>query len=277
MRERVEVFGHQGVRHYALEGERLIPDTARGMTPYMAVASGEGFHWGRIPLIPLKSGEKEIPLIKRVGSLQDGLNAMLSDFANSMQEDARNTILVLKNYDGTDLGEFRKNLAAFGAVKVRYDGEVKGGVETLEMEVNAENYQIILTLFKKAIIENGMGYDAKDDRLAGNANQMNIQSMYSDIDLDANDMESELQAAFEEVLWFAKLHLVSSGRGDFGGERVQVLFNRDILINEAEAIAGCVASAGILSERTIIAQHPWVDDPLLEARRLEEERGALAE
>lgn len=30
-----------------------------------------------------------------------------------------------------------------------------------------------------------MGFDAKDDRLSGNPNQMNIQSMYSDIDTDA--------------------------------------------------------------------------------------------
>ena len=97
-----------------------------------------------------------------------------------------------RNYDGTNLGEFRKNLATFGAVKVLYDGETKGGVETLEISVNAENYKAILEIFKKALIENGMGYDAKDDRLAGNPNQMNIQSMYSDIDLDANDMETEL-------------------------------------------------------------------------------------
>ena len=98
---------------------------------------------------------------------------------------ARNTILVLKNYEGTNLGEFRRNLATYGAVKVRYDGETKGGVETLEVAVNAENYKSILELFKEALIENAMGYDAKDDRLSGNPNQMNIQSMYSDIDLDA--------------------------------------------------------------------------------------------
>ena len=42
-----------------------------------------------------------------------------------------------------------------------------------------------------------MGYDAKDDRIiVGNPNQMNIQSMYSDIDLDANGIETEFQAAF---------------------------------------------------------------------------------
>ena len=49
------------------------------------------------------------------------------------------------------------------------------------------------------MIENARGYDAKDDRLGGNPNQMNIQSMYSDIDLDANGMETEFQAAFEEL------------------------------------------------------------------------------
>lgn len=179
--------------------------------------------------------ECEIPLLKKVKTLQDGINVMLSDFENNMQEDARNTILVLKNYDGTNLGEFRKNLATYGAVKVRYDGETKGGVETLEIKVNAENYKAIIEIFKKAIIENGMGYDAKDDRLSGNPNQMNIQSMYSDIDLDANDMETELQAAFEEILWFVNAHLANTGQGNFDGEEVNIIFNRDILINESEA------------------------------------------
>ncbi len=106
---------------------------------------------------------------------------MLSDYMNGMQEDARNTILVLKNYDGENLGEFRKNLSTFGAVKVRDDG----GLETLSVEVNSENYKSILELMKKSLIENARGYDAKSDKLAGNPNQMNIQSMYSDIDLDA--------------------------------------------------------------------------------------------
>ena len=81
-----------------------------------------------------------------------------------------------------------------------------------------------------------MGYDAKDDRLSGNPNQMNIQSMYSDIDLDANDMETELQAAFEEILWFVNSHLANTGQGDFEGEEVTIIFNRDILINETEVI-----------------------------------------
>ena len=95
---------------------------------------------------------------------------MLSDFENNMQEDARNTILVIKNYDGQDLGEFRQKLALYGAVKVRSNDSEKGGVDTLEVKVNVDNYKVIIEIFKKALIENGMGYDAKDDRMSGNPN-----------------------------------------------------------------------------------------------------------
>ena len=117
-----------------------------------------------------------------------------------------------------------------------------------------------------------MGYDAKDDRLSGNPNQMNIQSMYSDIDLDANDMETEFQAAFEEILWFVNAHLANTGKGNFENEEVTVIFNRDILINESEAIDNCSKSVGILSDETIIGMHPWIDDPQQELERLKKQK-----
>ena len=279
--EKVEVYDLNGVHLYILDGSKLIPDTVNNRSadvPHVTVTdeSGKvtGFNWSRIPLIPLKSNEQEIPLLKKVKSLQDGINVMLSDFENNMQEDARNTILVLKNYDGTNLGEFRKNLATYGAVKVRYDGDTKGGVETLEITVNAENYKVIVEIFKKALIENAMGYDAKDDRLSGNPNQMNIQSMYSDIDTDANDAESEAQATFDDILWFVNCHLANMGLGDFEGQEdtVNVVFNRDMLMNESEIIDNCAKSQGIISDETIIAMHPWVDDPQLEMERLKKRK-----
>lgn len=155
---------------------------------------------------------------------------------------------------------------------MRCESESNGGVETLEISVNAENYKTIIEIFKKAIIENGMGYDAKDDRLSGNPNQMNIQSMYSDIDLDANDMETELQAAFEDILWFVNAHLANTGQGNFDGEKVNIIFNRDILINESDVIANCQASVGILSDETIIEQHPWIDDLQKELDRLKKQK-----
>ena len=274
LRDKVEVYSLHGVQRYIWQGGALKADKAAlDRLPYLQSEAG-AFNWQRLPLIPLKYNEGETSLLRRVKSLQDGINVMLSDFENNMQEDARNTILVIKNYDGTNLGEFRRNLATYGAVKVRYDGETKGGVETLEINVNAENYKVILELFKKALIENGLGFDAKDDRLSGNPNQMNIQSMYSDIDLDANDMETELQAAFADILWFVNCHLANTGKGDFFGEQVNVIFNRDMLMDESSIIANCRQSVGILSDETIIGQHPWVDDVQQELDRLAKQRQA---
>lgn len=207
-----------------------------------------------------------------VKSLQDGLNLIESNFQNQMEEDTRNTILVLVNYDGENLGEFRKNLATYGAVKVRTVDGAGGDVRTLQVEVNSDNYKAILELFKKAIIENAMGYDAKDDRMSGNPNQMNIQSMYSDIDLDANGMETEYQASFEELLWFINCHLFNVGMGDYEQEDVEIIFNRDMMLNEGEVIDNISKSVGIISDETLVAQHPWVDDVQAELDRLEEQK-----
>lgn len=274
--EKVEVYDGNGVHRFVLHNGSLVPDTDNPSSTHMVVVDGEGnetgYNWGKIPLIPFKYNAKELPLIKRVKSLQDGINTLLSDFQNNMQEDARNTILVIKNLDGTNLGEFRYNLATYGAVKVKTVDGAAGEVEALQIEVNSENYKSILELFKKALIENAMGYDAKDDRLAGNPNQMNIQSMYSDIDLDANGMEIEFQASFEDLLWFVNVHLNNHGIGNFEGVDVTVIFNRDMLINESEAIENCQKSVGILSNETIVSQHPWISDIEAELERLEEEK-----
>lgn len=270
--DKVEIFKPDGLWRYVFQNDMLVPDVESGeREDYFTISEGEevtALNWDRIPLIPFKYNKQELPLLSRVKSLQDAINATLSDFENNMQEDARNTILILKNYDGQDLGEFRRNLAAYGVVKVRDDG----GVDTLAVEVNAENYKSILELLKKALINNARGYDAKDDRLAGSPNQMNIQSMYSDIDLDANGMETEFQAAFEDLLWFINQDLANRGQGDFEGEDITVIFNRDILINESEAIDNCAKSSGIISNETIVEQHPWTKDAEAELARLKKEK-----
>lgn len=50
------------------------------------------------------------------------------------------------------------------------------------------------------------------------------------------------------------------------------IFNRDILINESESIDNCAKSVGIISDETIVAMHPWVDDPAAELERLEKQK-----
>lgn len=271
--EHVEAFTPDGIDYFVYQDGALTPEEP-WHTPYVTLGQ-QALNWSQIPLVPWKANAAEISLIRRVKPLQDAINLMESAFENGMLEDPRNTILVVVNYDGTDLGELRRNLATYGAVKVRNDsGSPGGGVSTLNVELNAENYKTILSLFKQALIENARGYDAKDDRLSGNPNQMNIQSMYSDIDLDANAMETEFQASFEQLLWFVNAHLANSGVGNFDGIPVKITFNRNVLINQSDIIQQCKDSVGIVSDRTILAHHPFVDDVDKEVEQLKEQKQA---
>lgn len=267
-REYAELYDRFGITFFEVDGEGLAPIR---FAPYM-VRCGETLAWERVPLVPFRTGESETPLISRVKTLQDALNTVWSDWMNGLESSPYNEILVLKNYDGTDLKEFRHNLMAYGAVKVRTVDGTEGGLDRLNVHVDADGYQAVIRELKRAILENAMGYDAKDVRSNGNPNQMNLRSMYTDMDLDANSMECEFQEALLSLLEFYTAHLALSGLGDFGGEAVQITFNRDMLVNESEIMSSLYQGGLRLSNRTLIGQVPFVDDVTRELDRVEAER-----
>ena len=266
---KVEFYDRTGVQYYVYENGSLADDRGRESTANFAI-NDKPYNWDNVPLIAFRMNEEEQPLIAKVKSLQDALNTMLSNYADNMQEDIRSTILIIKNYDGTELDSFRANLAQYGAIKVRTVDGVEGGVEALHIEVNANNYEVIIKLLKKAIIENGRGFDNRDDRMSNNPNQMNITSMYSDIDLDANEMEMGIREGLDRMLWFVNTYRGLSGKKAV--EDVDFTFNRDLPMNEGDIITNCRNSVGVISNETILTNHPWVKDVAEEMKQLEAEK-----
>lgn len=270
---KVEYYTLEGVDYYIYKTSTLIP-TEPYHTSYAKI-DGMELNWDRLPFVAFKCNDNETSLLQACKSLQDGLNTILSNFQDNMEEDTRKTIMVLVNYDGQNLGEFRRNLSTYGAVKVRSTEGSQGDVKTLQVEVNAENYKTVASIFKKAIIENCMGYDAKDERLGGTPNQMNIQTMYNDIDLDASEMSREFTYSIDELLHFIDVDLALKGVGDFSNEEVDIIFNTDMPMDESVTLANIQASMGILSLETILANHPWVHNVDDELKRIEKEKQAV--
>lgn len=268
----VELYTKDGIQYYIFDNNKLHIDSEREFLPYLVDKKNIPFKWENIPIIPFKFNSKQIPLIQRIKPLQDALNTIRSDFMNNLQEDARNTILVLKNYDGTNLGEFRKNLSEYGVVKVKTIDGNDGGVETLKINIDSSNYEVMAKALKRAIIENARGYDSKDEKMGANPNKMNIQSIYADIELDAGLMETEFQASFEMLFEFIKAYIKNTYQEEYFDENIDVIFNKDILINESEAIKNCLISKDIISTETIISQHPWVNQIDLEIEKIKKER-----
>ena len=274
----VEIYDTQGIHRFILDNNGLTPDYS---TYYFELETdGEivPYNWDRVPVIPFKYNNNETPLIKKCKSLQDGINEILSNFGDGMQENASgNTIIVIKNYDGQDLGQFRHNLSQYKAVKVRTVDGADGGIDKLEIEVNCDNYKAILQELRKALISNCKGYDVEELKSNGSPNEMTIKAVYSQIDMDANEIETEYQASFEELLWFINMHLKNTGVGDFSNEDVEIIFNRDMMVNESQIIVDINNSSAILSKKTCISQHPYVTDVEAELEQIKSEQDEAIE
>lgn len=270
----VEVYDTNGIHKFTYENGGLIPDYSTYHFETDVDGQTVEYNWNRVSLIPFKSNSAYIPLLKRCKCLQDAINKILSEFNNGMEENASgNSIIIIKNYDGENLGTFRRNLSQYKAVKVRTVDGADGGVDKLEITVNCENYKTILTELRKALIQNCKCYDIEQLKSSGSPNEMTIKSIFSDIDLDANELETEYQASFEDLLWFVNQHLSNTGVGDFTNEQVEIIFNRDMMVNDSQIIADINNSASILSMKTLISLHPWVNDvdAELEQKKKEQE------
>jgi len=271
---KVEFWDTNGVRRYVLDSGGLVPDVEAGdIGSHFVVVQGEqeqAMNWEKVPFICFKYNDEELPLIQVIKSLVDDYDAKTSDHANNL-EDLPNSIYVLKNYDGQDLGEFRRNMSTYRAVKVM--GDQGGGVDTLSIDIDTEAAEKHLDRLRKDIYEFGRGVDTQSERFGGDKSGIALRFLYADLDMDANIMETEFQASLEQLLWFVNQHLANTGAGDFSDEPVEIIFNRDILINETDAITNIKNSVGILSDETLVAQHPWVTDVQEELERIQKQRG----
>lgn len=270
---KVEVWDLSGVYRYVVEGNELIPDVEAGeYSPHLVLENGEesqGLNWERVPFICFKYNSEELPLVNFIKSIVDDYDKQKSDNANNLEELPNGGIYVVKDYDGQDLGEFRRNLAVFRAVKVHGDG----GLETLKLDINTEAFKTHMDMQRKDLYELGRGVDTQSDRFGGDKSGIALRFLYADLDMDANIIETEFQAALEQLKWFIDKDIANRTGQDYSGESVNFIFNRDIIINESEVIENASKSVGQISDETIIANHPWVTDVQEELKRIEKQYG----
>lgn len=270
---KAEYWTNKGVSYYTLESGRLLPDVEKENSPHFQMLQNDkvqGMNFTQVPFIYFRYNEEEQPLLKFIKALIDDYDRLSSDDSNNIL-DSPNATIVLKGYDGEDLGEFRRNLAKYKAIKIDGDAESRGGVETLTVPINTGEVQTHLEQTRKDLYETGRGVDTQRAEL-GNATGVALKFIYADLDLDCNGLETEFQSGLETMRFFINTYLQLTGQGDYFNDDVDFILNRDIIINETEAIANCQASAGLISEQTLLANHPFVKDVEAEVAQLKKER-----
>ena len=140
--------------------------------------------------------------------------------------------------------------------------------------MNAVN--ALLDRHRRDLYDLARSVDTQDPNL-GDASGQALKFRYADLDMDCNDLEAEFQAMFLRMKPFLDAYFRLKGLGDFTNEEFSVVCNRDIIVNETEAISNARNSIGLLSEKTIVANHPWVEDAEAELRQKQREEAEARE
>lgn len=271
----VEVWKADSVTYYRREGNFLIYDYEKSTDtggPIAHYRQGDEWKvWGRVPFVPFKNNQFELPDIKFVKTLVDGYDIGRSEAANYVEE-VKNLIFILKGYGGESISDFMRQLNEDRAIPIEDPEE--GGVDTItpQMDITAlrEHYEQL----NRDIVESGQSVNKDLDKFGSSPSGVALKFMYSGLDLKCNLLEAEFKNGFEMLLYFVDVYLQLTGQGDFENVGIELVFNRDMTVNESEQVQNCNNSKNIISDKTIIANHPFVANVEEEMKALEEQRKA---
>ncbi len=261
----VEYWNKDGVKRYIYKAKALYPDVEMGDGAHFEI-NGKPYNWYRISIIPFKYNHEEMPLLSTIKSLVDDSETQ-KETISKLLEDVPNFVYVLKNYLGTDKEEFNQDVRKHRVILVDDDG----GADKISADINITAYDTYQQQARKDIYEAARGVDTQAVDL-GNASGQALKFRYADLDSDCNDLEAEFRWSFLQVIWFVNRYLEIMGKGNFDDEEVEIVFNRDIIINEMEAVQMCQTSKDVISDETIVANHPFVTDAEEEMKRLKKQK-----
>ncbi|WP_057510250.1 phage portal protein [Staphylococcus simulans] len=267
--ERVEYWTANDVTFYELKEGQLIPDYYQGEEHVQAhyYVGNKMMSWNRVPFIPFKNNPQEVSDLFMYKTIIDAMDKRLSDTQNTFDE-ATELIYVLKGYEGEDLEEFMYNLKYYKAINV--DGDGSGGVDTIQIEVPVQSAKEYLDMLRDYVIEFGQGVDFQQDKFGNSPSGIALKFMYSNLDLKANKLKNKTLTALQELLQY----IIDFYKLSIKVQDVEITFNFNVMVNELEQSQIGVNSQ-YLSKETVVTNHPWVDDPVAEMERIDQEELTL--
>lgn len=279
--KKVEYWNSSGVWYFQYDADGLIPDpdkpekkSGHFSLAYEEVDEATGQKknvienqvWDSIPFIPFKYNSEEYGILQFIKDLVDAYDKINSEIANNII-DIPNSIKVISNYDGTDKEEFVTNMNKLRTIFVSDGGDVKSVTTPLDSAAT----EATLTRIRKDIFEFGGGVDTQNQDL-GVASGVALKFRYADLDMDCSFFANEIAAALEKLVWFIIQDIVAKSNKDYSDVEIDFIFNTDMAINETEVINNIVNSASLLSKKTQLVYHPYVNNPDEELERLETEQ-----
>lgn len=249
----IEYWDDTSFTKYKLKGNN---DTAMEVTEVKHT-------FGRVPFIKFANNMQEKSDLIRYKKQIDLFDKVMSGYANDI-EDIQQIIYILENYGGKD-EEFIQKLKRYKTVQMaNNEVEGKGDLRTLQIDIPVEARKVILEELKKQIYEFGQGLQ-QDVESVGNASGVALKFFYRKLELKAGDTESEFRQGIDELIRAILMYLGISAT------KIQQTYTRNMISNDLENAQIAQQSVGVIPQKYILQNHPWIDDVEEAERLLEEE------
>lgn len=224
---------------------------------------------GHVPFIPFLNNDIAVSDLDNIKALVDTFDKVYSGFVNDL-EDIQEIIFLLTNYDGTDLNSFLSDIKKYKTVKMQSSGaDDRSGLETLTIDIPVEAREKLLDMTRKAIFEQGQGVDPQPQDF-GNASGVALKYLYSLLELKAGLMETEFRLGFGQLV-----RAICQAKG-IEASNITQTWTRTAIANDAELATICKDSVGIISNKTILKNHPFVENADAEEKQVAKEKETQA-
>ena len=213
--------------------------------------------FGEVPFIPFHNNNINTSDLDNIKSLIDVYDKVYSGFVNDL-EDVQELIFVIQNYGGTDLNGFLQDLKKYKVIKTDDDGSA----DTLSIEIPVEARKTLLDITRKAIFEQGQGFDPQPESF-GNQSGEALKFMYSLLEMKTGFMEIQFRIGFATLIRAICRYL------NIPCETIIQTWTRNRIKNDTEQADICQKSVGIVSKKTILKNHPLVENADAELKQLE--------
>lgn len=211
---------------------------------------------GRIPFIPFYKNKFAQPDLVRYKGQIDVYDAVYNGFVNDV-DDIQQVILVLTNYGGESLEEFKRSLKHDQAIKLDSIGPGdSSGVDKLTIDIPVEARKTLLDITETQIFKFGHGVDTDKFEIT-NATGVAIQMLYSRLELKASNTESGFRLGISELV---KAILRYLGMADADSCQVEQTWTRTLVKNNAEKAQILAQVAQYSSDEAIAKANPIVED-----------------
>ena len=124
-------------------------------------------------------------------------------------------------------------------------------------------------MLRKDIFQFGMGIDTDSDKFGNAPSGVSLKFQYTLLDQKAGNMIAKLKKVIKGLLWYVTNDYNSKHNTNYNAYDIQVDINKNMITNDVEMMSMIQSSKGIVSDKTLLAAHPFVTDINAELQELE--------